>query len=96
MPYLQEYIVSKGITLKNAFTTTPVDCPMRTSYVVCSYFHNVSAPGGESMNVDPINNIFSIDSKILFPNSKLSWLRYMSASYDSAHNYCPKDYLKLL
>eukprot|EP01084_Bolivina_argentea_P110905 197977_1 len=62
MKNLQSLIVNQGITLSNAFVSTPVCCPSRTENIVGRYFHNIGAPNGGCMHVDAVGNTFSSNS----------------------------------
>lgn len=59
MPNLHSKIIKNGVTLSNAFVSTPICCPSRTETMTGRYYHNVGAPNGNCMHVDGIGAVFN-------------------------------------
>ena len=59
MDNLQTLIAKQGITMENAYVSTPVCCPSRTETLSGRYYHNIGVPNGGCMNIDAVGTVFS-------------------------------------
>eukprot|EP01084_Bolivina_argentea_P065691 119739_1 len=88
MPNVKSLIADRGMTLNNAFATTPVCCPSRTETVAGRHYHNVQYPRSDCQGVSATYNVYS-NPQALFP--KFHDNGYVTAAFGKVTNsmdYC--------